>query len=107
MTELTQLSNGYSQLSGEDQVEIVVLVGQSCVRSQRNLDFQPPLSTNNAQRTTTFTNPIHAGTLPSQLGRLTKVSTFDLWGNSISSSIPTELGGLTKATIFDLNSNQV
>ena len=48
-----------------------------------------------------------SGTLPAELGDLTRLETLDLDGNRISGPIPTEIGNLTNLTVLSLDHNRL
>ena len=47
------------------------------------------------------------GTIPTQLGNLTNLTTLDFNYNQLSGSIPPQLGNLTNLTLLDLDNNQL
>ena len=48
-----------------------------------------------------------SGSIPSELGRLTNLTTLDLAFNSLSGSIPSELGSLINLTELNLSDNSL
>ncbi len=48
-----------------------------------------------------------SGTIPTELGDLTALTTLDLSSHQISGTIPTQLGSLTALTALDLSGNQL
>ena len=48
-----------------------------------------------------------SGSIPSELGKLTKLEWLYLWGNQLSGNIPSELGNLTNLKTLSLDSNQL
>jgi Leucine-rich repeat (LRR) protein len=47
------------------------------------------------------------GSIPSQIGALTKLSYLDLFSNSHTGSIPSQISALTTLTSWDLSSNSL
>jgi hypothetical protein len=47
------------------------------------------------------------GTIPSEVGLLTKLTYLDLWRNSLTGTIPSEVGLLTKLNVLDLSINSL
>jgi TolA-binding protein len=47
------------------------------------------------------------GTIPSQIGLFTKLTTLSLWDNSLTGTVPSEVGLLTKITYLDLSVNSL
>jgi len=54
-----------------------------------------------------FQNNQLSGSIPTQLGNLTKLTFLDLYYNHLTGSIPTQLGNLTKLTTLYLPGNQL
>ena len=47
------------------------------------------------------------GSIPPSIGNLTKLTTLNLWFNSLNNSIPTSIGNLKSLTTLDLSVNQL
>ena len=48
-----------------------------------------------------------SGTIPAEIGNLSRLTELELGGNQLSGTIPVELGNLTRLTTLDLNDNQL
>ncbi len=48
-----------------------------------------------------------SGTIPTQLGNLTALTTLDISNNQLTGSIPTQIGSLTALTSLDLSANEL
>lgn len=49
----------------------------------------------------------HVGSVPPELGNLTRLHTLDLFGNNLNSVIPTTLSNLTHLQLLDLSNNKL
>ena len=67
------------------------------------MDFVDNLATTTV--TVDYGNEGYTGTIPTQFGRLTDATIFNLGTNDMTGTVPTELGNMVKVSSFDLSMN--